>query len=64
MTREWWALVGIALWLWPSVAAAGRQRGVHPLEGAALPVPEGQLRTAAVSAAVDARGVPTTERLE
>jgi hypothetical protein len=34
------------------------------VEAAALPVPEGQLMTVAISAVVGARGGPTPERLE
>jgi len=38
MARDWWALVGMILWLWPSVAAAQERRyewewGMHPMWG-------------------------------
>jgi putative membrane protein len=38
MTRDWSALVGLVLWLWPSVAAAQERRydwewGMHPMWG-------------------------------
>ena len=38
MTRDRWALVGMVLWLWPSVAAAQERRydwdwGMHPMWG-------------------------------